>query len=78
MSSGKVLSGIVAGATAGAVLGILFAPDKGSITRNQISQKGEDLLDNLKAKFDDFLEKATSELEDAKSEAEDLLAKGKE
>ena len=78
MSSGKTLLGLVAGVAAGAVLGILFAPEKGSVTRNQISQKGEDLLDNLKNKFDEFLANATSEMEDVKSEAEDLLAKGKE
>ena len=78
MSSGKTLLGLVAGVAAGAVLGILFAPEKGSVTRNQISQKGEDLLDNLKNKFDEFLANATSEMEDVKSEAEDLFAKGKE
>ena len=78
MSSGKTLLGLVAGVAAGAILGILFAPEKGSVTRNQISQKGEDLLDNLKNKFDEFLANATSEMEDVKSEAEDLLAKGKE
>jgi len=74
MSTGKVLSGLVAG---GAVLGILFAPEKGSFTRNQISQKGKDLMDNLKTKFDDFLVNATNEMEEVKSEAEDLLAKGR-
>ena len=78
MSTSKVLLGLVAGAAAGAVLGILFAPEKGTITREQISQKGEDLLASLKSKFDDFLETANKEMEDAKSEAEDLLAKGKE
>ena len=78
MSTGKVLLGLVAGAAAGAVLGILFAPEKGTITREQISQKGEDLLASLKTKFDDFLETANKEMEVAKSEAEDLLAKGKE
>ena len=78
MSTGKVLLGLVAGAAAGAVLGILFAPEKGSTTRQQISEKGEDILDSLKTKLDEFLSKATSEMEDAKSEAEDLLDKGKE
>ena len=78
MSAGKVLLGFISGAATGAALGILFAPEKGSTTRNQISQKGEDILDNLKNKLDDFLSKATSEMKDAKSEAEDLLDKGKE
>lgn len=78
MSTGKVLLGLVAGAAAGAVLGILFAPEKGSTTRQQLSQKGEDVLENLKTRFDEFLSKASSEMEDAKIEAEDLLDKGKE
>ena len=56
----------------------MLAPEKGSITRDQISQKGEDYLDNLKTKFQNFLSTTTNELEDIKSETEDLLAKGKE
>ena len=52
MSAGKVLIGIVAGAAAGAALGILFAPEKGSMTRSQISKKGECFLNSFKAKFD--------------------------
>lgn len=77
MSSGKVLIGLVAGVAAGAALGILFAPEKGSMTRKQICKKGEDLYDDLKTKFDDLLSKATHEFENVKDEAEDLLAKGK-
>ncbi len=78
MKSGKVLLSVLAGAAAGATIGILFAPDKGINTRKKISKKGEDYLGSLKIKFEDFLVSATNELEYAKSEAGDLLNKGKE
>ena len=78
MSTGKVLLGLIAGAAAGAVLGILFAPEKGSVTRQQISEKGDELLENFKNKFDEFLETAANDMKIAKNEAEDLLNKGKE
>lgn len=40
MNSGKVVLGALAGLAAGALLGILFAPDKGSETRKK-SRKRE-------------------------------------
>ena len=48
MSSGKLITGILAGIATGALLGILFAPDKGDETRKKISKKGTDLTDSLK------------------------------
>lgn len=36
MKNGKFLSGIIAGLGAGTVLGILFAPEKGSVTRKRM------------------------------------------
>ncbi|MBL0741047.1 YtxH domain-containing protein [Chryseolinea lacunae] len=60
MDSKKALLGIVAGIAAGAVLGVLFAPEKGSRTRRGIDRKGEDLADALNdkidEKFDDLLD----------------------
>jgi len=49
MSTGKVVLGLLAGMAAGAVLGILLAPEKGSDTRGKISKKGKDYTDSLKA-----------------------------
>ena len=48
MKASRVLLGVVAGAAVGAVLGILFAPDKGSNTRRKIARKGEDLVEDIK------------------------------
>lgn len=77
MSSGKTVLGLLAGVAAGATLGILFAPDKGTETRKKISKVGEDYLNNLKSKVEDILVAATNEIEYVKSEAEDLLSKSK-
>ncbi|MCL4481924.1 MAG: YtxH domain-containing protein, partial [Bacteroidetes bacterium] len=41
MNTGKVLLGVLAGVAAGALIGILFAPAKGSRTRRRILKKGE-------------------------------------
>ncbi len=50
-STGKILTAIVAGAAIGAIVGILFAPDKGSETRKKISEEGKKLAEDVKDKF---------------------------
>lgn len=50
-NNSKVLSALLIGAAAGAVLGILFAPDKGDETRQRISDSANDLADSLKEKL---------------------------
>jgi gas vesicle protein len=53
MTNSKVLWGFLAGAAIGGALGILLAPDKGSETRRKIVEKGNDLSDAVKDKFND-------------------------
>jgi gas vesicle protein len=52
MTNGKALLAVLAGVAAGAALGVLFAPDKGSTMRKKIGRKGEDLADALSDKID--------------------------
>ncbi len=78
MSSKNLLTGVLLGAAAGAVLGILFAPDKGSETRKKIAQKGRDLSDNLKSRFSELEEAIADKYENIRSEANDILEKGKD
>ncbi|MEO6190584.1 MAG: YtxH domain-containing protein [Saprospiraceae bacterium] len=77
MKSGKVLLGVLAGLATGAVIGILFAPDKGTNTRKKISKDGDNYVSQLKSRFDDFLDSMTEKYESAKSDANDLIEKGK-
>lgn len=65
-SFAKVLFGAVAGMAAGAVVGILFAPDKGSDTRKKIAKKGEELKDSAKEKFTDLVDMVSDKFEKAK------------
>ena len=69
---------LVAGLAAGAVLGVLFAPEKGEETRDQLRRSAEDGLDKLRS----ALEKAEQEVENfadglAKA-AEDAVEKADE
>ena len=56
MNSGKVILGALAGLAAGALIGVLFAPDKGTESRSKIVKKGEDYLDSIKHRFNSLLD----------------------
>ena len=67
MSTGKVALGALAGLAAGAVLGILFAPEKGSVTRQKITDKSKDSLEGLKSRYNDVIENLSAKLEAVKN-----------
>ena len=69
MSTGKLITGILAGAAVGAVLGVLFAPDKGSETRAKIAQKSGELTDAIKEGYSKVAEAVTNNYEAMKENA---------
>jgi len=68
MSSGKVMLGLLAGVAAGALLGVLFAPHKGVVTRRRIVRKADDYADALKEKFNEYMDTVSERIDDIKSE----------
>ena len=77
MSTSKVLLGVVVGLAAGAMAGILMAPDSGSETRKKISSKGQGYVDDLKGRFNDFLDGFMSHVETVKDDANDMADRAK-
>ncbi|MCE6990255.1 YtxH domain-containing protein [Dyadobacter sp. CY323] len=70
MSNNKVFLGIITAAIAGAVIGLLFAPEDGNETRKKIKKRTNSLATDLI----DALEKSKSKAEGA---VEDLKDEGK-
>lgn len=70
--SSKILAAFIAGAAAGVVLGILFAPDKGAETRKKINEEGKKMSDALKNKFNEMKEKMNAVKEDMEQQHEDF------
>jgi gas vesicle protein len=77
MNNEKVVLGFLAGLATGAVLGILFAPEKGSTTRRKIVQKSDEYTDELSEKFNQFVDDVSEKFETARKEAARMIDNGK-
>ncbi len=75
MKTGNVLVGIFAGLAAGALIGILFAPEKGSDTRKKVLKKGDDYVDALKEKFNEFVDNISEKYDSAKEDVSEFAEK---
>jgi len=72
-TNGKILAAVAAGIAAGAVLGILFAPDKGVETRRKISEQGKKIAEGVKIKFNKGKEKFNDLKEDIEQKVKEKM-----
>lgn len=73
-NTSKILVAAVAGLAVGAILGVLFAPDKGSETRNKIVDRGKKLRDEFGRKIKEGKEKLKEEFEKANGKVEEMMS----
>ena len=69
----RVIGALVIGAVAGAAIGVLFAPDRGSRTRRKIADGVSDLTDDIKSKLKREARDLRKQAEDLESMAEEKL-----
>ena len=84
-NTAKIILGIVGAAAAGAIIGILVAPEKGSETRKKMKDTANDWADQLsdlftegKSELNNLRNKAAKTAATAKAEAENMFNDVKE
>lgn len=77
MKSGKMLLGLVSGAVAGAVVGLLYAPKKGKDTRKAITEKGDNYIKGANRSIHDFTDSVSHKMEALKARTKANLAGSK-
>ena len=75
MSKVNVVIGAIAGLAVGALLGVLFAPERGEDTRKKLSKTSKETTDVIKDKFNELIDDLASHFEKVK---EDIIAEKEE
>lgn len=65
---------ILIGFSAGLLVGILFAPAKGSETRSTVARRGQELKD----RFNDMVDSISDKFDSVQEEAEDMVEIGRQ
>jgi gas vesicle protein len=77
MSSKKVVIGAVVGVAAGAVLGLLFAPAKGAMTRQRMARKVANSAEDVQENLSEYIDATVEKYDSVKQGAVDLVDKAK-
>jgi len=70
--------GFVAGLSVGALVGILYAPQKGTTTRKRIARKSAEYGDDIKDKVSDSVEGLKNTYESTKKDTMEWVDKAKD
>ena len=77
MKTSSSILGVLGGIGVGVALGVLFAPDKGTETRNKIKNQGNDLGNDIKSKFDDLIDLLGSIVSNSEAKGNEMVKNGK-
>lgn len=75
MKTSRIIMSTLLASAAGVGIGMLFAPQKGSKTRKQISEKNYEYSDYLSDTYHEFVDSVSQPLESIQNETEKLAKK---